>query len=221
MPLTVIEAEQLSGGAQHFGIRLLPDHIDALGRYLDLLEQWRVHARLISRRQTRPDLIAKHVIDAFALIGSLAGRRRIADVGSGAGFPGIPIAVVLPESDVMLIEVNRRKANFLREVVRRLGLTNARVMECRADDIQADASAQRFDAVVSRAVWSVTDLVRRAGHLVAPGGVLIAMKGPAVREEVARLDLATLRFSVQELVPYMLVSGEKRFLLLLRPTCST
>jgi len=216
MPLSDAERKLLRQSAGRFALDLGDDQVDALGRYLDLLLQWRAHARLVSRRQTRVDIIEKHFADAFALLESLAGCERIADVGSGAGLPGIPVGIVRPEAHVSLIEPNLRKVSFLREVVRHLALSNVAVVADRAEDARRPEGAG-FDAVVSRAVWRLAGLIARVRHLLGPRGVIVAMKGPTVEQELARLDLAAFGFQLQALRRYSLGSGEGRVLVLLRP----
>ncbi|HVN85352.1 MAG TPA: 16S rRNA (guanine(527)-N(7))-methyltransferase RsmG [Candidatus Binatia bacterium] len=215
MPLSPAEQRELQSVARQFGIELLPNHVDRFGRYLDVLFQWRTHARLVSQRQTRSELIAKHIADSFALVERLRGRRLIADVGSGAGLPGIPLALVLPAAHVTLIESNQRKANFLREAARLLSLPNVSIVETRVEKYAPD---QQFDAVVSRAVGTIEDLLRAFRHLVRRDGIVIAMKGPAVDAEIDGAKIAALGFRVHGRVPYRLVSGESRLLVELRFT---
>ena len=108
---------------------------------------------------------------------------RIADVGSGAGFPGIPLAIVAPERHFALIESVGKKCRFLEEARDTLGLTNVEVVQSRAETYKP---AERFDTVLARAVGPVADLVKFAGGLVAGGGRFFAMKGRYPEEELAR-----------------------------------
>jgi len=216
MPLSDAERTLLCQSAGRFDLELRDDQVAALGDYVELLIQWRTHARLVSPRQTRTDVIRKHIADAFALVEGLAACERIADVGSGAGLPGIPVAILRKDARVSLIEPNRRKANFLREVVRRLALPNVAVVAGRAEELVVP-EGERFDAVVSRAVWRLAELIPRVRHLLGARGVVIAMKGPAVEQELAEIDLAALGFQLQTLRKYSLESGEGRILVLLRP----
>ncbi|HUI27019.1 MAG TPA: 16S rRNA (guanine(527)-N(7))-methyltransferase RsmG [Candidatus Kryptonia bacterium] len=215
MPLTSAEQRELQAAARPFGVELLPDHIDRIGRYLDLLFQWRKHARLVSQRQTRSDILTRHIADSFALIAPLRGRRRIADVGSGAGLPGIPVAVVLPSAHITLIESNQRKANFLREVIRQLAIANVAVAESRVERLQAD---HLFDAVVSRAVGTIENLLRNARPRLQRSGVVIAMKGPSVEREIVPAAIAALGFAIESRVQYRLEPGENRVLVVMRFT---
>ncbi|MBI4515151.1 MAG: 16S rRNA (guanine(527)-N(7))-methyltransferase RsmG [Deltaproteobacteria bacterium] len=218
MPLSRAEQDEIRHGAERFSLRPTEEQGAALMRYLDLLMQWRAHARLVSQHQTRSDLVRKHLTDAFAAVRHLSGCRRIADIGSGAGLPGLPIAVLCPDVRIALIEPNLRKANFLREVIRQLKLANAVVVEARVQDVAADIG--EFDGVISRAVWALPEFLERVGCLIAFGGLVIAMKGPGVDEELVATDLAAAGFSLQGVDRYHLQSGEGRALVLLRRNVS-
>ncbi|MBI1817805.1 MAG: 16S rRNA (guanine(527)-N(7))-methyltransferase RsmG [Deltaproteobacteria bacterium] len=210
------EHAQLRLAAQRFSLELSEHQVEALERYLDLLLRWRSFARLVSRRQTRTEIIRKHVADSFAVVEHLTKCRRIADIGSGAGFPGISIAIALSDSRITLVEPNRRKANFLREVVRTLSLTNVSVVETRAEDAVIEA-----DAAVSRAVWPLAELLDRVRDLVVPGGLVVAMKGPTIEVELAEVETDAYGFSIESKITYGLKSGEQRVLVLLRRQRST
>ncbi len=215
MPLSPAESALLRASAQRFAVDLGDAQVDSLGCYLDLLLQWREHARLVSRRQTRADLIRKHIADAFALVAPLAPYRRLADVGSGAGLPGLPLAILRVDARVTLIEANRRKANFLREVTRRLRLSQVTIIAERAEAVEIPPP-ERFEAVVSRAVWRIPELLGRVRRLLAPGGVVIAMKGPAAEKETAVVEIEALGYHLNAVERYRLDSGEARLLLILQ-----
>lgn len=148
--------------------------------HLDLLDEWNARMNLTAIRD-RPSQITKHVLDSLSVRPYLRGSR-IADVGSGAGFPGIPLAIVEPGRHFALIESTGKKCRFLEHVRDALGLANVEVVQARAE---AYAPPARFDTVLARAVGPVADLVRVAGRLVAGGGRLLAMKGRYPEEELA------------------------------------
>ena len=108
----------------------------------------------------------------------------LADLGAGAGLPGIPLAIACPQLQVTLVESNGKKARFLREAVRTLGLTGVRVAESR---IEAVAEAGAYDAITARALATLPLLLALGGHLLKPGGRLLAMKGAVPDEEIAAL----------------------------------
>jgi 16S rRNA (guanine527-N7)-methyltransferase len=125
-------------------------------------------------------MLRKHVLDSLSLQPFLKGRR-IADVGTGAGFPGLPLAVVNPDRQFSLIEATAKKARFVERTVERLGLRNVEVVNERAERYRP---LQPFDIIVARALSSLADFVAYAGHLCAPHGRLLAMKGKRPDEEL-------------------------------------
>ncbi len=133
----------------------------------------------------RPSQLTKHLLDSLTVQPYLRGER-IADVGSGAGFPGIPLAIVEPHRQFTLIESTGKKCRFLEHVRDALELKNVAVVQSRAESYKPD---MRFDTVLARAVGPVADLVKVAGPLVVGGGRLLAMKGRYPEQELAaRLD---------------------------------
>jgi 16S rRNA (guanine527-N7)-methyltransferase len=171
----------LVDGARALGIELTDDQVAKLIAHLDLLDDWNTRINLTAIRE-RPAQITKHILDSLTMLRWLQGAR-IADVGSGAGFPGIPLAIVAPERHFALIESVGKKCRFLEEARDTLGLTNVEVVQSRAETYKP---AERFDTVLARAVGPVADLVKFAGGLVAGGGRFFAMKGRYPEEELAR-----------------------------------
>jgi 16S rRNA (guanine527-N7)-methyltransferase len=151
-----------------------------LDRYLDLLlsaNQRMNLTRITDREQAR----VQHIADACTLLPHLpAGPHRLADVGSGGGVPGIPLAIARPDISVTLIESVAKKAAFLEETTAALGLPNVTIWRGRAEDWRG----QRFDVVAVRAVAPMARLLDWCRPLVAPGGKLLAMKGPKLAEEL-------------------------------------
>ena len=173
--------ESLIEGARSLGIELGDDAARRLIAHLDLLDEWGERMNLTAIRD-RPSQITKHVLDSLSVRRYLRGRR-VADVGSGAGFPGIPLAVVAPDLHFSLIESTGKKCRFLEHVRDTLGLANVEVVQSRAE---AHNPAVRYDTVLARAVGPVADLVKNAGPLVAGGGRLLAMKGRYPEDELAK-----------------------------------
>jgi len=168
-------------GAREFGVELSPEQESKLIAHLDLMDEWGARMNLTAIRD-REQQLTKHVLDSLSVVPYLRGRR-IADVGSGAGFPGIPLAIVMPEAQFALIESTGKKCRFLEHVRDTLGLANVEVVQARAE---AWKPAVRYDTVVARAVGPVADLVKNAGALVAGNGRLLAMKGRFPEEELAK-----------------------------------
>ena len=174
-PLRLGEAERdrLTTGAAALGIELDPAASARLAGFADALDVWNAKTNLISCGSAT-ELVDRHILDALALDPLLPDEGAIADLGSGAGFPGLPIAVVRPDQHILLIESRRRKANFLREVKRLLRLGNVEVREQRAE--AAPEPSERVLAVVSRAVWSDASLTMLAPSWLKTGGRLFWMR---------------------------------------------
>ena len=171
----------LTDGARALGIELSADEARRLIAHLDLLDEWNARMNLTAIRE-RGSQITKHVLDSLSVRNHLRGSR-IADVGSGAGFPGIPLAIVEPRRHFTLIESTGKKCRFLEHVRDALGLGNVEVLQSRAESHDPGV---RYDTVIARAVGSVAGLVRVAGPLVAGGGRLLAMKGRYPADELAK-----------------------------------
>jgi 16S rRNA (guanine527-N7)-methyltransferase len=144
------------------------------------MDEWGARMNLTSIRD-REQQLTRHVLDSLSVHPWLRGER-IADLGSGAGFPGIPLAVVEPGWHFALIESTGKKCDFLRHVAGALELSNVEVVQARAE---AWRPPDRYQTVVVRAVGPIAKLVRRGGHLVAGGGRLLAMKGRLPAAELA------------------------------------
>lgn len=126
-----------------------------------------------------PRLWSRHIVNSAALAPFLPARGAVADVGSGAGFPGIVIALLRPDLEVMLIESMERRIEWLDDVVAELDLDNVILRHARAEEVK-----DRFDAVAARAVANLTKLVRLTAPLLRPGGSLLALKGARAEAEV-------------------------------------
>src|SRR5512141_471576 len=171
----------LVNGARELGIELTDDQVAKLTAHLDLLDDWNTRMNLTAIRE-RPAQISKHVLDSLTMLRWLHGSR-VADIGSGAGFPGIPLAIVAPGKHFALVESVGKKCRFLEHVRDSLGLANVDVVQSRAETYRP---AERFDTVLARAVGPVADLVKFAGGLVVGGGRFFAMKGRYPEDELAR-----------------------------------
>jgi len=128
-------------------------------------------------------MINKHILDSLAVLPHLGGAR-IVDVGSGAGLPGIPLALACPERDFVLLDSSRKRTRFLQQVISELTLHNTDVYCQRAQDYHPGVP---FDSVLSRAFASLADMIRYAGHLCAADGRLLAMKGVFPQAELAQM----------------------------------
>ena len=151
--------------------------------YLALLARWNATYNLTAIRDPR-EMLAKHLLDSLAMHPQLDGIGSLADLGTGPGLPGIPLAIARPGLHVTLVESNGKKARFLREAVRQLKLANVEVAESR---IEAFDAPGRFDAITARALATLPLILELGGHLLKPDGRLLAMKGVVPADEIAAL----------------------------------
>jgi len=188
------EREILVSGARDLGIELDPIRAETLLELVDELELGNAQFNLTAIRD-RPGMLRKHVLDSLSLQPYLRGER-LADVGTGAGFPGLVLAVVNPERRFTLIEATAKKARFVEQTAQRIGGGNVLVVNSRAENYRP---FELFDTVVARALSSLADFVAYAGHLCAPGGRLLAMKGKRPDDEISALPRAFRVLAVHRL----------------------
>jgi 16S rRNA (guanine527-N7)-methyltransferase len=150
--------------------------------YLALLDKWNKAYNLTAIRDVH-DMLVKHILDSLAMHHFLESGR-LADLGTGPGLPGIPLALAKPNLQVSLVESNGKKTRFMREVLRALNIKNARVIECRAEAV---AESGQYDLLTARALDRLAGIIDVGGHLLKPGGQLLAMKGLNPEEEIAQL----------------------------------
>ncbi|SEO39516.1 16S rRNA m(7)G-527 methyltransferase [Nitrosospira multiformis] len=182
-------ATQLADGITALGLSIAESNQARLLQYLALIQKWnRVH-NLTAVREPEA-MLSLHVLDSLAVLPHIGGPR-VADVGSGAGLPGIPVALARPEWRVVLVESNHKKVAFLQQARIELGLENVEVIGERVESVRSNAG---FNTVISRAFSDLADFVKLAGHLCAQGeeqrtgcGRLVAMKGVYPHEELAQL----------------------------------
>jgi 16S rRNA (guanine527-N7)-methyltransferase len=167
--------------ATRFGLTLSAEQATKLLRLLDELDDWNQRMNLTAIRE-RPQQITKHLLDSLSVQPYLQGEL-ICDIGTGAGFPGIPLAIANPERKFTLVDSTAKKLKFIDHVSQVLELPNIRTVHTRAENYRADP---RFDIVVSRAVGPVLQFVNWTGHLCVGGGRLLAMKGRYPHDELGK-----------------------------------
>ena len=172
--------EDLESGLHALG--LAPALSEPLLAYLALLDRWNRAYNLTAIRDPG-EMVAKHLLDSLAMH-PFATTGTLADLGTGPGLPGIPLAIAHPTLEVTLVESNGKKARFLREAVRTLQLSNARVAESRIEALDLPAA---FDAITARALATLPLILELGGHLLKPRGRLLAMKGALPTDEIAAL----------------------------------
>ena len=176
------ELELLAAGARELGVAMEAAGVESLLRLVDELETGNAQFNLTAIRD-RLGMLRKHVLDSLSLQPYLRGGR-IADVGTGPGFPGLPLALANPQRRFTLIEATGKKARFVLQTAERLGCRNVLVEHVRAESYRP---FELFDTVVARALSSLADFAAYAGHLCAPDGRLLAMKGKRPEEEISAL----------------------------------
>jgi 16S rRNA (guanine527-N7)-methyltransferase len=176
-------ATGIAEGATAMSLELDDDAIGKLAAYLALVEKWnRVHNLTAVREPSQ--MVTLHLLDSLSIAPHVATAATLLDVGTGAGLPGIPLAIARPSMRVTLLDSSHKKCAFLQQAKTELSLANVEVV---CDRVENWKPTQRFDVVVSRAFSDLADFVEQAKHLVAPGGRLMAMKGVYPFEEIARM----------------------------------
>jgi 16S rRNA (guanine527-N7)-methyltransferase len=169
---------QLERGIATLGTVLPEGAVARLLDYRELLERWNAAYNLTAVRNA-DEMVARHLLDSLAIIPFVEGAT-LADLGTGPGLPGIPLAIAEPAREVLMVDSNGKKVRFLREAIRTLKLTNGRALQSRVEDVEGT-----FDCITARAFASLADMLGWGGHLLAPGGVWLAMKGKHPAEELS------------------------------------
>ena len=181
---------QLLSAAGHMGLALDAAQVEQLITYLELLVKWNKAYNLTSVREPQ-QMLTRHLIDSLSIAPYIKGPRII-DVGTGPGLPGIPLAIVFPQIDFLLLDSNGKKTRFLTQCKIELGLSNIEVVKGR---VEASHFAQPFNQVLSRAFSSLGQMLSLCAHLLADQGQFLAMKG--VEPEAEKGDIAAA-FSVEQ-----------------------
>jgi 16S rRNA (guanine527-N7)-methyltransferase len=203
-------AQQLAEGIGELGLVVAQEAQERLLAYLQLIVKWnRVH-NLTAIRDI-PAMVSAHLLDSLAVVPYLSAQS-ILDIGSGAGLPGIPLALAWPQSKVTLLDSNQKKAIFLRQASIELGLQNVVVVCERVESWQTETP---FDLVISRAFSDMREFVRVAVRLCQAGGTLAAMKGVYPLEELGRLPAGRV---VRKVLPLQVPGlSAERHLVLIEP----
>ena len=206
----------LEGVASSIGVRLAESQVNALAQYLQLLAKWNKVYNLSAVRE--PDaMLTQHIADCLAVVPALrrhlhgTGGARLADVGSGGGLPGVVLAVMQPDWQVICIDAVAKKCAFIRQAAAALGLPNITAHKARVEELAPLAC----DIVISRAFASLADFTRLTREHLGGNGVWLAMKGKAPSAEIASLPPEVEMFHVEQLhVPDL---GAERCLVWMRP----
>lgn len=179
----------LQQGVMQLSLQLDESQIDQLLRFGDLIVKWNKTHNLTAI--TNPlGVVSKHLLDSLSISSSFPEGRAL-DVGSGAGLPGIPLAIVNPQQEFTLIDSSLKRIAFIREVKRELALTNITAIHSRVEDFKGES----FAVITSRAFSSLATMLQQTQHLLADGGCWFAMKGVVPTEEINNIGSA---FEVQK-----------------------
>jgi 16S rRNA (guanine527-N7)-methyltransferase len=174
--------EALAHGAAELHLELSADIRERLMRYVALLKKWNKVYNLTAVQEER-EMVSRHLLDSLAVVPHVAARS-ILDVGSGAGFPGIPLALALPQSQVSLLDANQKKAAFLRQTAIELALENVSIV---CERVETWQTHERFAVVIARAFSDLRKFLALAGRLCAKGGMMAIMQGTYARDQFAQL----------------------------------
>jgi 16S rRNA (guanine527-N7)-methyltransferase len=198
----------LTQGLMKFKLNL---PIEPFFEYLALMDTWN-RAYNLTAIQDPLERVGRHILDSLAIRPWLHGSRLI-DVGTGAGLPGVPLAIARPQDTLVLLDSNGKKTRFLQEVKRVLSLQNVEIVNMRAEQYQP---AQAFDTVMSRAFSELKQMVTWTEHLIAPEGVWLAMKGRYPTDELSQIHYSTSVYSYT--VPN--VDGERSCVIIKKKRCT-
>lgn len=211
--LAPAHARLLDEGARQLGVSLSDADIARFALYIEELLRWSKMADLVA--QTDPVLlIRKHFLDSLAIAPLMPPAGRVLDLGSGAGFPGLVLAIIAPTLQVTLVESRRKRANFLKTVSRTMNLSQVRVYEGRAEVLaHTPPLSASFDMVVTRATWPLAALLSLAAPFLPANGQVLAMKGPKVEQELADLGknlMHDARWALRRRYVYSLPFGKEK-----------
>ena len=204
-------AGELRAGTDALELTLQQTQHDQLLEYLYLLEKWAQVYNLTAIRGL-PKMLTHHLLDSLSLVPRLEDCRKALDVGSGAGLPGIPLAIAMPEAIWVMLDSNARKTRFIRQAIAHCGLKNAQVVQSRVEDYHSPDS---LDFIVSRAYAPLAEFCDSVVHLLEPKTQLITMKTGLRQKEVQQLD--TNRFVFEEEIINVPGISQTRSLVSIRP----
>ena len=198
----------LRDGVAELGLSLTPDKIDALLSYVALLDRWNKTYNLTAIRD-RERIITHHLLDSLAITNFVEGPR-VLDMGTGPGLPGIPLAIVLPETNFVLLDSNGKKTRFLVQAKSELGLSNVEVVHGRVEDYRPN---DPFNTITARAFAALADMLDWSRHLCHANGRYLLMKGRLSQEEIGAIPED---FSVIDTRPLLVpgVEGERHLVII-------
>jgi len=189
--------------AQYLGIELNKQQLAQFEIYKNELLQWNAKTNLISENSSQ-EIITRHFLDSLTALQFIhKPNARMVDVGCGAGFPGLPLKIALPTLELYLLETNRKKVSFLKHIIRLLNLSTTVVLHDRTENIiKTDTWKEKFDVLISRATFKLSELLPQGEYFLVQGGYLIALKGPNVEEEITQCTSGTEQYKISQFIQY-------------------
>lgn len=177
----------LKAGGKELGVVIGDKELSSFLLYLKELKEWNKKINLTAIRDDK-DIVIRHFFDSLILVPFLSSKETLLDIGSGAGFPGIPLKIVIPDLKVTLMDSVNKKVVFMRHIIRTIGLKNIEAVQGRAEDKETIRKfAACFDVVTSRAFTGLGSFLDMATPYAKKGGILLAVKGPKWMEELKGL----------------------------------
>lgn len=213
--------EELLNKAKMINIELSEEQVNQFYAYMKMIQEWNEKINLTAILEPK-EMILKHFIDSITILGDIKGNAKIVDVGTGAGFPGIPIKIVRPDTEIILLDSLNKRINFLNNVIEELKLNRIKAVHSRAEEFGINNQyRESFDVAVSRAVAPMNILLEYLLPAVKFGGICICMKGPEIDEEIKKSKnaLDVLGGKIEKIQKIELVnSGNERTLIRVRKT---
>ena len=182
--MSIDRQQQLERGLDKLGVPWNSEQIEKLLNFLSMLERWNKAFNLTAIRDPF-DMLKLHLLDSATMHQPIQLANRIIDVGSGAGLPGIPLAILNPEKQFTLLDSNGKKTRFIFQARSELALTNVKEVNCRVEAYQPEVP---FDMVITRAFSSLPKMLQQCDHLVSSEGVFLAMKGKKPDLELSQIQ---------------------------------
>lgn len=214
--------EKLISEAKKIGVEINKEQVDQFQTFLDMLQKANAEVNLTAITETN-DIILKHFIDSISVLPFIPKTATsVIDVGTGAGFPGIPVKIAKPELEIALLEATTKKASFIEQVIKKLGFYNAKVINSRAEEAGQDLRyREQFDVALARAVAQMRILAEYALPFVKIGGFFIAQKDVGEDITSAEKAIQTLGGEIQDIVPIKIDGLSERNIVIIRKISPT